>query len=62
MIHNTGIRANLGDNSIRCEWSHRSVRQAIDHGDTMRKFTNQIAALYIAQGLFMVSMLFDRRL
>jgi hypothetical protein len=30
--------------------------------NTMRKFTNQIAALCIVQGLFMVSTLFDRRL
>jgi len=28
----------------------------------MRKFANQIAALRIAQGLLMVSTLFDRRL
>ena len=32
VIHNTGIRANLRDNSIRCVWSHRLARRAIDQG------------------------------
>jgi TPR repeat protein len=34
VIHNTGVRADLRDNSIRCERSHRLARRPIKSGET----------------------------